>query len=468
MSPHGRSPWILCFAALITPTSMNAQWTVSLTGPKTAITVTPSGVDSSKSQPIARRDTITLTVACSGLDCTKVSAAIEHGTAGVPPSPLTAAPQSKTSATFQIQGNMLVAEAGESAPDVLGLHLEGGRPDPVFSVRLIQPAATSLDEHAGGGQPAEETVTLTKLLATDCSGKFSITGGSGYSPETNQGLALVSPTGNLLSPLPTNFDEDDDLMVIVVGDVRLLPLLSVRRTSAFRQVGNLTIVGQDVNLTEALRSRLQAKRTGCGVDTIHVNNFAPGRGEVAISTATGQTIGSFDLAVNHLYWGAFSMGVIRTPLIDPTFGLFFNGTDSVITVTTDGLRGVDKNTHRILYTVLLTPFVWGHRDIEKPVPLIQHLNPTIGLVLNDVPNNFVAGVTADVLNSVFVTAGAHAGKVHELDPRSGLSVGDAFSGPSSDIPTLKRWHTKFFVGVSVDLRAAAQLLRAVLGSAAGQ
>jgi hypothetical protein len=461
MTPFRQSVWVLLLAALVAPVSLRAQWKVSLKGPATGIVVTSTDPDLQTPREITRTSSVTVNVDCTDLDCKKVSAELAHP--NIPATSLPGTNQSATSVTFKIEGNTLVEGSSEAVPDVLRLRFQGV-PDPILSVKLIQPGGGP-----GGGVATTDTsatLPLSKLLATDCSGSFGLQGAT-YSAEINQGLVVVSPTGNILSPLPTHFDEDDDLAVIVVGDMRLLPLLTVRRTSEFRQVGNITILGQEVDL-KPFMSRLQSQRAGCGVDTAHVSNFAPGRGEVTIKTATGQTIGSFDLAVNHLYWGAFSMGVIRTPLLDPTFGLFFNGTDSVITVATDGVKGVDKDTHRILYTVLLTPFVWGRRDVEKPIAWYRHVNPSVGLVLNDVPNNFVAGLTVDLLSSFYLTVGAHAGKVRELDPRSGLTEGSPFAGPATAIPTLKRWHTKAFVGATVDLRAAAQLLRTVLGTVAGQ
>ena len=168
--------------------------------------------------------------------------------------------------------------------------------------------------------------------------------------------------------------------------------------------------------------------------------------------------GSFEFAVNPLYTGAFTLGAMRTNLVDPTFGLVWNGKDSVVTARTGG-------GYRILYTLTYTPFIWGRRDLEvAPHNLLSRFYPSVGVVLNNVTKNAVIGLSFDMGSAFFITAGLHAGLVSQLDASSGVTLGSKFLSPSTAIPTQTQWGTSFFFGGSIDLRAAVNLLKIAAGT----
>lgn len=293
-------------------------------------------------------------------------------------------------------------------------------------------------------------------------------------PETGSGSAFVPHfvvdfLGNVYLRPEWPIDDRDRVRVTVIAKQDALAQLRISRHSAFRSVGTLNILGSDIDASKLIpHSDRGPVQLGCR--TVTLGDFASGKGEVEIAfiddKGAAQVVGNFDFAVNPTYTGALSLGAIRTPLLDPDIGLAFNGTDTVITVKSDGIQGEDKEAHRILYTVAYTYYMWGRRDIEKPRPFLQRINPMMGVVLNDIPNNFIAGATVDLFDGVFLHAGAHAGKVRTLDPHSGLEIGDEYTGKETEVPIVRRWRTKFFVGVSVDLRAAVQLFTAAVGSVA--
>ncbi|MGH8574424.1 MAG: hypothetical protein ACREX8_17875, partial [Gammaproteobacteria bacterium] len=242
--------------------------------------------------------------------------------------------------------------------------------------------------------------------------------------------------------------------------------LKVYRKSAIRILGNLNIVGAGEPPPTVEQA---AREPRCEVRHHVIRDFAPGRGEVEISVLnedlTSQVVGNIEISVHPLYDGAFIFGGVRTPLLNPRFTLT---PDSLITIAEDGAAA----DHRILLAVFYTPFIWGRRDLEKPRDLLDHraLNPTIGLVLNDVSEHFLAGVSYDVISSAYLAAGAHFGRVRTLDPNARnpatsapLRVGDKFAGAADAIPTVTNWDTDFFVAVGLDLRAAVQLLKKVVG-----
>jgi len=280
---------------------------------------------------------------------------------------------------------------------------------------------------------------------------------------------VVDFLGNVYLRPEWPVDDRDRVRVTVIAKQEAVAQLRISRHSAFRSVGTLNILGAGTDVSKLLRQS-EGAPVQLGCRTVTLGDFASGKGEVEIAfvddKGAAQVLGSFDFAVNPTYTGAFSLGAIRTPLLDPDIGLAFNGTDTVITAKTDGIQGEDKKAHRILYTVAYTYYMWGRRDVEKPRPFWHRINPMMGVVLNDIPNNFIAGATVDLFDGVFLHAGAHAGKVRALDPHSGLELGDKFTAEAKELPIVRRWKTKFFVGVSIDLRAAAQLFTAAVGSAA--
>jgi hypothetical protein len=227
----------------------------------------------------------------------------------------------------------------------------------------------------------------------------------------------------------------------------------------------LSVVGGEVAIpafTEHARRELV-----CDTLTTVLTDFAPGKGEVEIAVInqdlTTQVVGGFEFNVHRLYDGAFSFGAVRSSLLNPSFSLT---PDSLITIAEDG----EATNHRVLLAVFYTPFIWGRRDLEKPPDMFDYrsFNPSIGLVLNDVSENFLAGVSWDIHSSLYVTVGAHLGRVRTLDPNatasdgSRLQVGDRFSGAPESIPTVTNWDTDWFVSLALDLRAAVGLIRKVL------
>jgi hypothetical protein len=124
----------------------------------------------------------------------------------------------------------------------------------------------------------------------------------------------------------------------------------------------------------------------------------------------------------------------------------------------------ESGRNRFLYTLFYTPFIWGGRDIQRSISFWQHLNPTVGLSLNDPLNNVFLGLSVDLFNSIVFTAGGTVSHVAQLDASSSLAPGSPFTGTSNDLPVTHSWQTGHFFAVSVDLRAAVQLLQIVLGT----
>ncbi len=411
----------------------------------------------------------TLTIQCgAGIDCEDVTVEIVAGAAKIP---LTATSSSSKEWSFTGTGQAAlhrVIPAGSDAAAMLVVSHPSGAEDPREVGRF--PVART-EEADAGGTDGSDSSSLFDLVTSPCRDRLAaeIETLPAYDRKHNLAVVLLSPTGQLLSGDLSQFDEDDELHVLMLARTGLHGRLKVYRKSAIRTLGNLNIVGAGEPPPTIAQA---AREPRCEVRQHVIRDFASGRGEVEISVLnedlTSQAVGNLEISVHPLYDGAFIFGGVRTPLLNPKFTLT---PDSLITIAEDGAAA----DHRILLAVFYTPFIWGRRDLEKPRDLLDHraLNPTIGLVLNDVSEHFLAGVSYDVISSVYLAAGAHFGRVRALDPNATNTatsapyrVGDKFTGAADAIPTVTNWETDFFVAVGLDLRAAVQLLKKVVGGAA--
>lgn len=262
---------------------------------------------------------------------------------------------------------------------------------------------------------------------------------------------IVLANGQVVYRSYQHFGEDDSLAVIVVADRELLPSLVVVRVSPQRIPGSVSIVGAEPT---AIATATPADR--CDWRPFLLANFAPGSGSYAIQAiwiaddAPGKfariEVGKGELPVGRSYSGALSFGPILTRLPDPEFVARVAGSDTVIAQSRgDGTRGQ--------YGLFLSFFTKRRHLGKTPVML----SPTIGIPLEGLPNSLLFGLALDYRSSVFLLVGGHSGRVRELDPASGLSVGSKASGGDAGLPVVTKWKLKPFVGVGFDLRAVATL-----------
>ena len=273
----------------------------------------------------------------------------------------------------------------------------------------------------------------------------------------------VDVLGNVLAKTQASFDENDSLTVFVLGEEELVKTLKVARTSAMRDLTILRNIGEG---TQIQRQAVGGAAPVCKMKGFEgIDSFAPGKGVVTISRAKNdavEAIGTVELNVAPLYSGIFTMGVARTDIVNPKYKLVTNGSDNVIALG-------DASDTDTLYTVNYTPFVWGKRDLEKRMNgsnWYRHINPTIGLALDDVSNNFLVGVSIDLPRGVLITAGVHYRKIDVLSEESGFAVGDVFAGAADALPTSSKWDSDKFIAVSIDIRVMAQLIKSAFTTAA--
>jgi hypothetical protein len=298
---------------------------------------------------------------------------------------------------------------------------------------------------------ATDSKPLTELIATSCPEK-DFAGHPDF---------VLRPDGTVIERGTRRLNEGDDVHVIVYGHELLMPKLRVKRESAARVPKLTNIFGANVNFN-ATGLNLQAlNKPQCKPESYVLADFAPGTGVIDISAITDQgyvSTGKVDFVVRSLFTGAFSLGGMHTTVANPTYGYVFNGKDTVVTET--GTRN-----GRLLYVIQYTPFIWGAQDLDVAGTKAT-IYPMVGLVLNDVPNNGIAGISLSFASRVSFSWGVHAARVTAIDPQSGLGLNSVYStSRGTTVPTVRYWTIKPFYSVAIDLQAASDLLRSVLGTA---
>jgi hypothetical protein len=271
---------------------------------------------------------------------------------------------------------------------------------------------------------------------------------------------LVTTNGNVLYASKREITELDSVTVYVRGASTVVPHLRIRRSSAMRDAVAFSVAGAGTKIDLAREALEDDEDAGCSMTHAAVRDFAPGTGVIAVEylqRAEGgykaAPMSTFEVPVIPMYHAGLSFGVIRTELANPSYRA--EGADSVVTEAGGGRRH--------LYSVMLTPFVLGRRNVtSSPHPLYQRISPTIGVVLNQVAKNALLGVTVDLPAGTYLTFGGHFGEVTRLSTNS-PQVGTPLRGSGRGIATDTRWRSAFFSSFSVDLRAAAELLKAAAG-----
>jgi hypothetical protein len=266
------------------------------------------------------------------------------------------------------------------------------------------------------------------------------------SSRISTGKIVVDHFGNILDKSSDFiFDENDKLEVYVLGTDNILSNIKLEKISPIRDSGIVRVLGAE-DLKRFGKNDLSKYRK------FEFDSFAPGEGNIKIShvdttTKASLAMGNIKLKVNPLYSGMFTLGVVRSDLVERKHKVANDGTNDIIIEE-------NKSDEDYLYTLMYTPFIWGKRDIEKSIDWWERINPTLGISFEDIDENVFVGVSIDLPSNVLITGGWHFGKVTSISDESGLQVGDTFSGT---IPTSEKWEDEFFVSISFDILAIKKL-----------
>lgn len=299
---------------------------------------------------------------------------------------------------------------------------------------------------------AGDPTTPAGYLGITCDDQLTLTG-TFYNEAANQAQFVVSSSGTVLRRPDQPVDENDDVIVYVVGLTHEVANYRVRRSSAARDGGTIIFQAGDALRMSNPDSGVVRNADACSVVRADLGDFKEGTGEIelAVPPASGtseRVVGKFDFTVNPLYTGAFSMGPVFTWNDDRSYTTL---ADRTITESSTG-----PATH---YVVAYTHFLAGRRDTEKSAG--PHIDAVIAVQPQELFEHVYTGLSLDVLNgAVFLVGGLHGAEVTRINDDSGLKVGDKLPAEITSVPTQDEWEWGAFGGITIDLRAVAGLLRA--------
>lgn len=297
-----------------------------------------------------------------------------------------------------------------------------------------------------------DNTTPRGYLGIDCDEKLTLTG-SFYNEAADVAQFVVSSTGTVVRRPDQPVDENDDVIVYVVGSAQDVSNYRVRRSSLAREGGTIIFQAGDAIPLSNTDPNAGRNAEGCSVVRADLGDFKAGKGEIelAVPPAAGtseRVVGKFDFTVNPLYTGAFSLGPVLTWNDDRTYTTL---PDRTITESSTG-----PETH---YVVAYTHFLTGRRDPEKAGG--PHIDAVIAVQPQELFKHVYTGLSLDVLNgAVFLMGGLHGAEVTRINEAAGLKVGDKLPTEITAVPTQDEWGWGAFGGITIDLRAAAGLLRA--------
>ena len=395
--------------------------------------VGPDGV-----QTIAgHADGIIVDVACEGVDCTQVTARLKRGDV----TQLLDVEDERTTdtASFKVPG-----------PQAGTITFRLG-PDTVAPPLTLNAAGTAVENP----EEEDEDIEFVQRREVFCAEAAEL--GGAYNRKANLAEMVVATDGFVISRPSEPMDENDDLVVYIMGNPEVLQTVRVVRTSATRAVGQSRRLGSE-QMGGIRRQGAQGESTACGWARAELGDFEPGEGKFRITTGTGTQVSNADvtLRVNPLYHGAFSFGPVVSWLRDRSYTVLGD-------TTVAQSEGGSSDGH---YVLSYTHFLVGPRDVEKGRRL--YLNPMVGITLNKPLESVFGGVSIDFGGGdVFITAGAHGREVTRLDDREGVAVGRKLPAGITSVPTQEVWRWAPFVGVQIDIRAAVDLFGKVLTGAGG-
>lgn len=455
---------LLICAHLFALTASADKWTFTVKKDGAATKISSADLSATDENQFLGDQDVELEFTCEdNLDCRKLEVTTKHGTAAAKAQPLT------NQTTTGAKGKIPKGDLPEGTTN-LTVTLKGTPPaadvPQQFTIKreVAQPAVPAADPIP---------VTLQELLRAPCV-RPPLDTIETYDEENNKAVFVIDALGNVLRAPDDTVDENDNVTVQLIAPPQAAPLLSVKRRSATRALGVFNAIGAGLTITIPEDQRPQQSRgpkaprpPDCIVTNYELSDFAPGNGVIEVSAFVDEqraVINTIEFAVSRLYEGIYGLGVITSDLTDRTFTLVPHDDDQVIAEEQEG------ETTR--YVVTYTPYIWGRRDLDKRRGWREelrsrwwhHINPIVGVTLNDVGDNAIVGASLDV-GPFLVSYGFHFSNVHVLSSRSGLKPGDPFTGAAADLPVVTKWENDPFIGFSLDLRAAVQLL-STLGSAA--
>jgi hypothetical protein len=181
--------------------------------------------------------------------------------------------------------------------------------------------------------------------------------------------------------------------------------------------------------------------------------------KVQVRKAGGELAFEQTIKQYNRFRGSFQIGVLWTTLEEESFSVRTMDDESTIVSDFDGSRGPQYVASLVVYGLpYYVESLWkGHsyagRDIVNENDLRDRLGFVLSLGLDDPKDTFGIGLSFELISGINVTATQYYRRLKVLD---GVSVGDAFTGMTSDLPLTESWEDEFVIGLSLDGRYLAK------------
>ena len=261
--------------------------------------------------------------------------------------------------------------------------------------------------------------------------------------------------------------EGADVVLAVGASGSVAPRLRVQRTSGPRTPG-LAPVSTGARVERPGTSRVPRRRgeapEPCRTRVFELEDVAPGRFDVRIDLVgvdtkeqiTSSALGSFEVGTPGLFGGMITAGVVGSLLHERTFSLVPSdpGADSSGTVLS-----IDEHPH---VRPVVSVHVFSPRVLGGPGrPLRGAL--TLGFDVQSPLDHFYPGVSLSVRDRIWLTGGAHVGRVRRLPSElAHLESGDPYDAAAT-VPVVSRFVVRPYVSAGFGLQSALTAAGDALG-----
>jgi len=268
--------------------------------------------------------------------------------------------------------------------------------------------------------------------------------------------------------IPTDIDDNDVIEIYLVAPKDDIPQLSVTVTGSFASddfsIQGAGALGDLRNLLGTIQGTGDAPSELTVVPAGTYGPFTPPSITIAINK-DGKELRSYSTKINKTYLASLRLAVGQSTIRFNEYDVKpFAGS------TVPQIKNVSSDNGELRYYLTVVFYgwqlgsldFWNGRDLNETPPLLARINPYVGVGLKDVGEEFLIGLSLELARGLDFIWGMHAARTEQLN--GGFSEGDTFTDTASELPTKEDWEfDPRFLGVSVDLRVATQVLGTLFG-----
>lgn len=269
--------------------------------------------------------------------------------------------------------------------------------------------------------------------------------------------------------IPRDVDDNDIINLFLIGSSEdELKNIQVEIIGQLASDEDVSILGSGVlgdlkGISEGLTS---LRQPGIKKRLVNIGAFGPYQGPSItiiiekIEAGESTTLRSYSMKVNKNYIASLRFGVAKSSIRFNEYAVKeFAGSASTHIKNVSDEDGEPRHYLAIVFYGwrFWNNKFWNGRDLEeKPRILLDRINPFVGFGLKKLGDEFYYGLTFEVARGFDFSFGGHLAKTKVLN--GGYSEGDIFTGQEDKLPTENKWKSRWFIGVSVDLRIVTKII----------